>query len=96
MAGNAAFTVGLLSAVVDLLGIPAEELTRQLALTDEITDAIVHGRGPLADILHTVRTYQQWTDTSHPPDDLGEEVLAAMKWATRALRPTTASHPATT
>ncbi len=29
MAGNAAFTVGLLSAVVDLLGIPAEELTRQ-------------------------------------------------------------------
>jgi c-di-GMP-related signal transduction protein len=87
-AGNAAFTVGLLSAIVDLLGIPAEELTRQLALTGEITDAVVHGRGPLANILQTVRAYQAGTDTTLR-DDLGGELLAAMQWATRGLRPAT-------
>jgi len=86
VAGNAAFTVGLLSAVVDLLGIPADDLTRQLSLTGEVTDAVVHGRGPLAQILRTVRTYQQGSG-----EDLGAELLAAMQWATRALKPATAA-----
>jgi EAL and modified HD-GYP domain-containing signal transduction protein len=91
VAGNAAFTVGLLSGVVDLLGIPAEELTRQLSLTHEITDAVVHGRGPLADILRTVRAYQQGADDALPRSDLGVELLAAMRWATRGLRPANAT-----
>lgn len=92
LAANAAFTVGLLSAVADLLDVPAEDLTQQLALNDEITGAIVDGRGPLADILRTVHAYQHGTLPETPSNDLGAELLAAMQWATRALRPATAAH----
>jgi c-di-GMP-related signal transduction protein len=85
-AGTVAFTVGLLGAIGDLLDIPADELARQLPLTDEITDAVVHGRGELAAIVRRVRAYQRGES-----GDLGGDLLAAMRWTTGALRSTAAA-----
>jgi len=84
--GHTAFTVGLLSAVGDLLAIPAEELTTQLPLTDEVAAAVIHGEGRLGAVLAAVRAYQRGNVNAEGPD-LAEHLLAAMRWSTAALDP---------
>jgi hypothetical protein len=37
-----------------------------------------------------VRAYQHGTDAGAPRDDLAADLLAAMRWTTRALQPATA------
>jgi c-di-GMP-related signal transduction protein len=83
--GHTAFTVGLLSAVRDLLDIPAEELTAHLPLTAEVTAAILHQEGRLGEILAAVRKYEagELVDMSGP--NLSEHLLAAMRWSTATL-----------
>ena len=84
--GHTAFTVGLLSAVGDLLAIPAEELTTQLPLTDDVAEAVIHGEGRLGAILAAVRSYQKGSLNAEGPD-LAEHLLAAMRWSQAALDP---------
>ena len=82
--GHTAFTVGLLSAIRDLLNIPAEELTGRLPLTAEVAAAILDGAGRLGEILTAVRAYEAGRlDTTGP--DLAEHLLAAMRWSTATL-----------
>jgi c-di-GMP-related signal transduction protein len=85
--GNTAFTVGLLSAVGDLLDVPAEELTTQLPLTDDVEEAVVHGRGRLGEILTAVRAYQRGSVIDVSGTNLAEHLLAAMRWSTANLEP---------
>ncbi|MFC5005532.1 EAL and HDOD domain-containing protein [Dactylosporangium cerinum] len=82
--GSAAFTVGLLSALGDLLGRPASELTDQLPLTAEVTEAVVHGRGQLGAVLTEVRTYQRDAPVAVVPD-LAEDMLSALRWTNASL-----------
>ncbi|WP_327011043.1 HDOD domain-containing protein [Dactylosporangium sp. NBC_01737] len=82
--GPAAFTVGLLSAIGDLLGRPASELTDQLPLTEDVAEAIVHARGRLGAVLTEVRTYQRDAPVAVVPD-LAEDMLAALRWTNASL-----------
>jgi c-di-GMP-related signal transduction protein len=82
--GHTAFTVGLLSAIGELLAIPAEELTTHLPLTDEVADAVIRGEGRLGAVLTAVRAYQLGKVGTEGPD-LAEHLLAAMRWSTAAL-----------
>ncbi|MEV4508392.1 HDOD domain-containing protein [Dactylosporangium sp. NPDC049525] len=82
--GPAAFTVGLLSAIGDLLGRPASELTDQLPLTEDVTEAVVHGRGQLGAVLTEVRTYQRDAPVAVVPD-LADHMLAALRWTNASL-----------
>lgn len=53
-----AFTVGLVSAVAELLGQRAAELAMRLSLSHEATEALVEGAGPLGELLSLVTAYE--------------------------------------
>jgi len=55
---EASFTVGLVSAVAEMLGQPAAELARRLSLSHEVTEALVDGTGPLGELLSLVAAYE--------------------------------------
>jgi len=83
--GHTAFTVGLLSAVRELLDVPAEELTERLPLTAEVASAILHGTGRLGEILAAVRAYESGRLVDMSGSNLAEHLLAAMRWSTATL-----------
>ncbi len=83
--GHTAFTVGLLSAVRDLLDLPAEELTKRLPLTADVAAAIIHGTGRLGEILAAVRAYESGNLVDMSGPNLAEHLLAAMRWSTATL-----------
>jgi EAL and modified HD-GYP domain-containing signal transduction protein len=58
LAGEAAFTVGLLSAVAEMLDQTPAELAPRLSLNAEVTDALVSGAGPLGELLSFVIAYE--------------------------------------
>ncbi|WP_344612785.1 EAL and HDOD domain-containing protein [Dactylosporangium salmoneum] len=78
--GATAFTVGLLSAIGELLGGPPGELTDHLALTADVADAVAHGRGELGAVLRDVQAYQRGVGA-----DLRGELLAALSWTNASL-----------
>ncbi|GAA2596548.1 EAL domain-containing protein [Dactylosporangium fulvum] len=80
--GPTAFTVGLISAVGDLLGGSAHALADQLPLTDEVAEAVVRERGELGAVLAAVRSYQCRIAGGA---DLGDDLLAALRWANASL-----------
>ncbi|WP_238012682.1 HDOD domain-containing protein [Dactylosporangium sp. AC04546] len=89
---QAAFTVGLLSAIGDLVGGPASALTEQLPLTDDVAAAVAHERGDLGGVLGDVRRYLAAVTTK----DLGDDLLAALRWTNASLaepEPATAGSP---
>ncbi|WP_238012695.1 EAL domain-containing protein [Dactylosporangium sp. AC04546] len=55
---EAAFTVGLVSSVAELLGQPAAALTVRLSLSQDVTEALVAGAGPLGELLSLVAAYE--------------------------------------
>jgi EAL and modified HD-GYP domain-containing signal transduction protein len=57
--GDAAFSVGLLSGIADLLGRPSAELAGELPLSADVTAALADGTGPLGRLLAAVRSYEQ-------------------------------------
>jgi c-di-GMP-related signal transduction protein len=78
--GPTAFTVGLLSAIGDLLGGPVGILTDQLPLTADVADAVVRGQGDLGAVLREVRAYQRGDG-----GDLHEDLLSALSWTNASL-----------
>jgi c-di-GMP-related signal transduction protein len=81
--GDSAFTAGLLTAVGELLGEPADQMANQLPLSDELTAALTHRTGPIAEVLHTVRTYEQGLSTG---GDITADMLDAIRWANTVLK----------
>jgi c-di-GMP-related signal transduction protein len=77
--GSTAFTIGLLSAIGDLLGAPGS-LTDQLPLATDVAEALAHGRGPLGAVLRDVRAYQHGGN-----GDLADDLLGALRWANASL-----------
>jgi EAL and modified HD-GYP domain-containing signal transduction protein len=79
-----AFTVGLLSGIADLLGVPAEELIAHLALSHDVSFAIVEEGGPLGSVVTTARAYESGrlpeTDEAHG-EDLAHAYLKAVDWS---------------
>ncbi len=89
LAGDEAFTAGLLDAVANLLDLPVGSLAGKLPLAPVVRDALLDGTGPLGDVLATVHAYERGTPdaaggaavlTRH---DVLTRQLAAMAWATK-------------
>jgi len=56
---NSAFTAGLLSVLDVVFRIPMAELVEDLPLAPSVAEALVHGTGPLGDVLDAVRAYER-------------------------------------
>jgi EAL and modified HD-GYP domain-containing signal transduction protein len=88
--GEPAFTVGLISAVAELLGQPAAELAPRLSLNTEVTEALVAGTGPLGELLALVAAYEaselpELIAAPPPIGDAAQSYLDAVAWATQML-----------
>ncbi len=87
LAGDEAFTAGLLDAVAGLLGLPVESLAGKLPLAAMVRDALLHGTGPLGDVLAAVQAHEHGTATSATiGGDLLPQQLAALAWATKTAQ----------
>jgi EAL and modified HD-GYP domain-containing signal transduction protein len=101
VAGDAAFTVGLLSGVADLLAEPIEDLVPRLPVTPEIAAALVDGSGRLGQVLALARAYEHsdlaaLAAAPMPAGELARAYLAAVGWSDGAVAdlvpPTGARH----
>ncbi|GAA2596554.1 EAL domain-containing protein [Dactylosporangium fulvum] len=89
---EAAFTVGLVSAVAELLGQPAAELTVRLSLSHEVTGALVDGAGPLGELLSLVAAYEasdlpMLLAAPLPVEDTARAYLDAVAYTGRIVGP---------
>ncbi len=88
--GEAAFTVGLLAGVAELISEPVAELVNRLPLTVEVADALVDGHGRLGQVLSIVRAYETADEhalASAPVSsaDLAKAYLSAVGWSMRTI-----------
>lgn len=62
------FTVGLLSILDLLLGLPLDKIIKELALSDSLTEALLHERGPAGEALQCVRLVElgEWHRVNFP------------------------------
>jgi c-di-GMP-related signal transduction protein len=88
--GDAAFTVGLLAGIAELISEPIVEVVQHLPLTGEVTDALVRGTGRLGQVLSMVRAYES-TDVNAlhgalvSSAELAKAYLAAVGWSVRTV-----------
>lgn len=54
----AAYTLGLISGVAEVLRVPAGQMAEDAGLPDEVVDALVEGAGDLGPVLRTVRGHE--------------------------------------
>jgi c-di-GMP-related signal transduction protein len=87
---DAAFTVGLLSGVAELLAEPIEELAPRLPVTPEISAALVDGSGRLGRVLTLAKAYEQsdlpaLAEAPMSAAELARAYLSAVGWSEGAL-----------
>jgi c-di-GMP-related signal transduction protein len=87
---DAAFTVGLLSGVAELVAEPIEDLVPRLPVTPDIAAALTGGKGRLGAVLALVRAYESSdlpalaaSPLSAP--ELARAYLSAVGWSEAAL-----------
>jgi EAL and modified HD-GYP domain-containing signal transduction protein len=90
LSGEAAFTVGLLAGVADLVAEPVTELIARLPLALEVVEALAEGRGPLGQVLSIVRAYEitdmgVLADAPVSPAELAKAYLGAIGWSMRTV-----------
>ncbi len=94
---HAAFLVGLVSAVSDLLAVPLAELTDQLSLDDAVRAALLEDAGPLSDVLRAALNYEagELPDFDSPfrfdDEDLRSCYLDSLRFSQAALTGVAAS-----
>lgn len=86
---DAAFTVGLLSGLADVLGMPPSQLVAALPLTDSLVAALVAGEGALGAALRTAVRYADGVVERLPgvlgPPDLVQAQFGALRWTNHLL-----------
>jgi EAL and modified HD-GYP domain-containing signal transduction protein len=87
---DAAFTVGLLSGVADLVAEPIEDLVPRLPVTPDISAALTGGTGRLGAVLELVRAYENsdlpaLAGSPMSAPDLARAYLSAVGWSESAL-----------
>jgi c-di-GMP-related signal transduction protein len=90
LSGDAAFTLGLLAGVAELISASPAELASKLPLTEEVSEALVNRTGKLGDVLATVEAYEHYDREvlSGAPvgaADLAHAYLAAVGWSMRTV-----------
>lgn len=84
------FLIGLLSSLDSLLDIPLEEALKQLPLTEDVYQAILHHCGIAGEILSYVKCYERWElSNKHfsqiSPKNIGQIYLQSISWADDVL-----------
>jgi EAL and modified HD-GYP domain-containing signal transduction protein len=90
VATDAAFTVGLLAGVAELLDLPPADLVAQLPITPDVAGALVHGDGPLGEVLRVVEAYQRGDvqalrGAPMDPADLARAYLDVLRWSVKTI-----------
>jgi c-di-GMP-related signal transduction protein len=87
---EAAYTVGLISAVAEVLGQSPADLAPRLPLSPEVAAALITGAGPLGDLLSLVAAYEAsdlplLIAAPVPGPDTAKAFLDAVAWSTKLL-----------
>jgi EAL and modified HD-GYP domain-containing signal transduction protein len=95
LAGEAAFTVGLLSCISELIAQPSTALVAELPLAPEVESALTNGTGQLGLVLNAVQCYErgQVAEAAQALDlepaagstPLVTAYLSAVGWSTRIV-----------
>ncbi|WP_432830422.1 EAL and HDOD domain-containing protein [Dactylosporangium sp. CA-092794] len=90
LSGEAAFTVGLLAGVAELISEPIDEIAARLPLTVEVVEALVDGHGRLGQVLSVVRAYeladeQALAASPVSSSELAKAYLAAVGWSMKTI-----------
>jgi len=89
LSGDAAFSVGLLSGVAELIGLSPADIVRQLPLSEEVGAALADRAGPLGHVLTVVRDYSDGNAAGLAdllgPDAAVNAYLTAMKWCNEVM-----------
>ncbi|TFW00433.1 EAL domain-containing protein [Oxalobacteraceae bacterium OM1] len=96
-AGDTAFTVGIMSLMDTLFSIPMEELLEQIAVVDEVADALLHRRGRYGDMLRLVEHIERIEEAGTmldtmlerlhlPSEELVQLQLDAFEWSDTVAR----------
>jgi EAL and modified HD-GYP domain-containing signal transduction protein len=94
---DTAFTVGIMSLMDTLFGMPMETILQQMPVSDEVADALLHRKGQHGELLRLAE-YTEWAENVEAP--LLEAVrrlrlscsrlyalqLAAFEWSDQVLR----------
>jgi c-di-GMP-related signal transduction protein len=92
--GGSAFIVGLLSLLDVLLEMPMDAILAKLELSQDVDDALLDRKGPLAPPLQLVEAYERadWdaaqslaADADIAPDALPDLYIDALQWATQRI-----------
>ncbi len=91
VAPEKAFLMGLMSMIDVFLDYPLADLLHDLPLADDINQALLHERGPLGDILCSIRQYEAAAWPSLSQQQLAEDVWGnlyqgALVWADDTIR----------
>jgi EAL and modified HD-GYP domain-containing signal transduction protein len=90
LSGEAAFTVGLLAGVAELIAEPIAEIASRLPLTVEVVEALVDGHGRLGQVLAVVRAYeladeQALAASPVSSSELAKAYLSAVGWSMKTI-----------
>ncbi len=84
---DTAFTVGIMSLMDALFAMPMEEFLQQIAVVDEVADALLHHKGFYGELLHLAEYLDRIEQTTPQLVDslqaleLGSEDLVALEMA---------------
>lgn len=81
---DSAFTVGMLSAMDLLLGLPMTEIVRRVAVTDDLVAALLERSGPLGAVLADVCAWETGScrlSTGAPHEEVEASYIEALAWA---------------
>jgi len=92
-----AFTVGIMSLMDTLFGIPMQEILTQIPVTEEVSSALLERAGFFGDLLKLVECIERIEDMDHEivpalrdlamsTDELVELEMAAFEWSDNVVR----------
>jgi EAL and modified HD-GYP domain-containing signal transduction protein len=87
---ESAFLVGLFSVLDAITDQPLAEALESLPLSSDLAEALLHGKGPYADVLETTLAYEraEWDKLDRkaiPQDDITAAYVEAIDWAETTL-----------
>ncbi|GAB2866038.1 EAL domain-containing protein [Pseudoduganella ginsengisoli] len=92
-----AFTVGIMSLMDTLFGLPMEEILTQIPVIDEVAEALMHRQGFFGELLQLAECLEQVEEMDHKidptlrdlemsTDELVELEVAAFEWSDNVVR----------
>ncbi len=91
LSGEAAFTVGLLSSIAEIIGDGPGDMAGKLPLTDDVSAALSAGAGPLGAVLSLVKQYERadvraLADGPVPGEAFALAYLKSLAWVEQSMR----------